>query len=105
MGTSWQEIYAQRTAEREAHENRMLDAINERFNLSLARTCSGSMGAVFARDERGFWYVVVHTDNNVRGVIRQRRRGAGYTYLHNGQVGSKGMQVLGPWNEGSFVVE
>lgn len=100
----WAEIYAERTAEREAHENRMLAAINERFNMDLERRCS-SVGAIFARDGRGFLYVVVHSGNNVRGVIRQWRRGAGYSYFHNGQVGTKGMQVLGPWNEGSFVVK
>jgi hypothetical protein len=91
--------------QREDSADAIVAEVNERFDLDLTRFALDT-GAIFARDERGFAYViVVSLGNHVRGVIRQTRRGARYSYLHNGQVGNLGKQWLGPWKEGSFVVE
>lgn len=66
---------------------------------------------IIAKDEKGFRYVIVTTNvcterrkgKFVVGVVRESRRHLAFSWLCNGQVGNKGMQIA-YWREGDVFV-
>lgn len=66
---------------------------------------------IIAKDEKGFRYAVICTNvcterrkgKFVVGVVRESRRHLAFSWLCNGQVGNKGMQIA-YWREGDVFV-
>lgn len=93
------------TQQRKQRSGAIVEAVNNKLGLDLSYIKNDNM-AIFAKDDKGFRYVIAVTlENHVRGVIRQRWKHRTFSYLPNGQTSKGGFQVGGPWNEGDFVVE
>ncbi len=75
----------------------------KRIGIPLTYHSSHTALSLYAKDEKGFFYVIICTSGygngiNVRGVVRQQRRNTRLCFLGNGQASTGGRQI-GWWEE------